>query len=293
MIQTFVVFFFQGKMTTKCRIWGGEKENMSSCSKCHIVHVSYCSRKCQMKNWHKSHKNMCKSLKTNEQNGDVTSLISAPEELHNQECSPVSCTSCGRKFGQNKNWYKHKQNCQQNHGIVEIQTDGYKKLIRKTHVEHLQSTIFQRTFIHVYDSAPNENFRIFGPNAMRRSDYVDFSIRKSLFRNINGIIILFEIIFLLLPLLGLVLLLCIDDLFLLCCLFFLSSFELDAQVGFSDQNLPVVSRRHRRWRRRNWHCCCEFFYISSHSNFFKTLLSKLIWPEKTNTSIKKSSGCVF
>lgn len=213
-------FFFQGKMTTKCRIWGGEKENMSSCSKCHIVHVSYCSRKCQMKNWHKSHKNMCKSLKTNEQNGDVTSLISAPEELDNQECSPVSCTACGRKFGQNKNWYKHKQNCQQNHGIVEIQTDGYKKLIRKTHVEHLQSTIFQRTFIHVYDSAPNENFRIFGPNAMRRSDYVDFSIRKSLFRNINGIIILFEIIFLLLPLLGLVLLLCIDDLFLLCCLFF-------------------------------------------------------------------------
>lgn len=254
-------------MRTKSGTCGGEKENMSSCSKCHIV--SYCSRKCQKKDRHKSHKNMYKSLENNEQNGDVTSLLSSSEELDNKECSPLSCATCGKKgnlercdhchfvvycskFCQNKNWYKHKQSCQQNQGIVEIHTDGYKKLIREGHVEHLQSTIHQRPFIHNNDTAPNENFSIYGPYAMRRSEYVDFSIRKSLFRNINGIIILFEIGFLSLPILGLVLLIYIYDffLFLLCCLFIFSSFEIDTQVGVSDQDLPVVGRRHRRWRRR-------------------------------------------
>lgn len=243
---------------------------MSSCSKRHIVHLNCCSRKCQMKNLHKSQKNMCKSLKHYKANCDVTSLLNAPEDIHNQECSPLSCAACGRKeniercdrchlvgycskFCQNKTWYKHKQNCQQNHGIVEIQTDGHKKLMRETPVEHFQSTILQSPFNHAFDSAPKENYRIFGPYVRRRSDYVDFSIRKSLFHNINGIVILFQIGFLSLPLLGLILLIYIYDyfLFLLCCLFILSLFELDAQVGFSDQNLPVASRRHRRWRR---HC---------------------------------------
>lgn len=174
-------------------------------------------------NLYKSHKDMCKSLKYYKPNCDVTSLLNAPEDVHNQECSPLSCAACGRKeniekcdrchlvgycskFCQHKNWYKHKQNCLQNHGIVEIQTDGHKKLRRETHVEHIQSTILQSPFNHAFDSAPKENYRIYGPYVRHRSDCVDFSIRKSLFRNINGIVILFEIGFLSLPLLGLLLL---------------------------------------------------------------------------------------
>lgn len=90
-----------------------------------------------MKDWHKLHIKQCKKLENNEQKDDVMSILSFPEEQHNQKYSPYSCATCGSienlrgcdrcqlvaycsKYCENKNWYNHKHGCEQNQEVVEV-----------------------------------------------------------------------------------------------------------------------------------------------------------------------------
>lgn len=246
-------------MTTKCKTCGVGKENMSRCSKCHIV--SYCSRECQMKDWHKSHKKQCKKLENNEQKDDVMSILSFPEELHNQKYSPYSCATCGSnenlkkcdrcqlvaycsKYCENKNWYNHKHGCEQNQEVVGvIETKGYKQLVRETQSRRLQSP-----YNPGFDLPNSESRERYGSYPMQRSNDVGLSIS-----NVNSISLLFDLGFLLISFLFLLIFIFGSILFLLFCfcLCVFSSFEQEARMNFSDQNWSAVGRRHRRLRRRH------------------------------------------
>lgn len=158
---------------------------------------------------------LCKGLENSEQKGDVTTILSAPDEQHNRENSPNSCAPCGSKenlkrcdhcqvvmycstFCQKEHWYQHKLSCQQNQDVVEIiQTGGYKKLIRETHVGRLLSRRFQTPYNPGIDLATTESRESYGSYPMRRSDDVELPIRNSTFRYNDSINILFELGFLL------------------------------------------------------------------------------------------------
>lgn len=189
-------------MATKCGLCDAEKENMQRCSKCHNVY--YCSRKCQIKDWKKAHKKLCKGLlNKNEQNEDVTLMSGAPKVLNDagiQNPTVIypsdSCAACGEKAQlkrcarclavmycskvcQNEHWHQHKHSCQQNQDVAEvIQTDGYKKQIREANVKRLQFRRLQSLFNNGFDSARGESRGSNGSFPNRCSDDVDLSIRK-------------------------------------------------------------------------------------------------------------------
>lgn len=189
-------------MATKCGKCAVEKENMQRCSKCHIMY--YCSRKCQIEDWKKSHKKLCKGIDIgNKEKEDVTSVFGTSNVRNEGYSKPSvlyprdSCAACGEKSDlkkcarclvvmycskrcQNEHWYQHKHSCQQNQDVVEvIQTNGYKKQMREANVKRLQSRRLQSLFINGFDSARGESRGSYGSYPMHSSYNVDLTIRKS------------------------------------------------------------------------------------------------------------------
>lgn len=123
-------------------------------------------------------------------------------------------------FCQKEHLYQHKLSCQQNQDVVEIiQTGGYKKLIRETHVGRLLSRRFQTPYNPGIDLATTESRESYGSYPMRRSDDVELPIRNSTFRYNDSINILFELGFLLSSFLFSFILIFGFFLFLFCCCF--------------------------------------------------------------------------
>lgn len=189
------------------------------------------------------------------------SILSFPEEQHNQKYSPHSCATCGSienlrgcdrcqlvaycsKYCENKNWYNHKHGCEQNQEVVVevIETKGYKQLVRETQSRRLQSP-----YNPVFDLPNSESRERYESYPMQRSNDIGLTIR-----NVYSISLLFDLGFLSISFLFLLIFIFGSILFLFCfCLCVFSSFEQEARMNFSDQNWSAVGRRHRRSRRRH------------------------------------------